>query len=52
MTLMESGTNILYENGTGRFENVSGKVKLYQTMEMIDDLKGVFSNYGEGWIKY
>ena len=41
-----------YENGTGRFENVSGKIKLYQTMEMIDDLNGVFSNYGEGWIKY
>ena len=39
-------------SGTGRFEYVEGVIKLYQNTEMLDALNGVYSNYGEGWIKY
>lgn len=42
-----------FERGTGRFEFCIGEVKLYGNVE-IDPvtLNGIYSNYGEGWIKY
>ena len=45
-----------YTHGTGRFEDVTGFVKLYGIQEYTDPyqpwLGGTFTNHGEGWIKY
>ncbi len=38
-----------YDKGTGRFLDVEGEITLYGVSDLE---KGVYSNYGEGWIKY
>ena len=51
----ENGEYTIYhfEGGTGRFEFSNGEVKLYGSVEIDPStLNGVYSNYGEGWIKY
>ncbi|MBT8287801.1 MAG: hypothetical protein KJO00_07260 [Bacteroidia bacterium] len=41
-----------YYSGTGRFENVSGTLRLYGVFEFTGPTSGVFSNQGEGTLTY
>ena len=49
---IDGGYEYTFVPGTGRFESVEGKVKIYQVQEMINDLNFIYTNYGEGEITY
>lgn len=45
-------TDYYYYAGTGRFENVTGTLKLYGVSEFTGPTSGVYSNHGEGTLTY
>ena len=49
INFVDGSTLYHYKNGTGRFEDVEGEITLYGVADIPG---GVYSNYGEGWIRY
>ncbi|MGB5530300.1 MAG: hypothetical protein WBQ32_10040 [Ignavibacteriaceae bacterium] len=45
-------TDYLYDGGTGRFEFVTGELKLYDVVEFTGPNNGVYTNHGVGTLTY